>query len=521
VIQSNPILVNKIKTFKEVSLDFLAIESNVFHFDLVNSLEQLYGVSPNTNYPEYLGKKLAHFCITMNEHPCIRYQGSSSLSRDIAQHLHTTITTFKRNNNDWWCYGDDRHSDRERAQILVLDRSFDPLTPLMHEYNYQAMVIDLLDVEDGAIVSYETTTNRGAKVTNRAILNENDELWLEFRHQHIAKVIECIKERMNDIIQNTAGAKLAKKSGADMDITSMAAAVKELPEYQQTTTKLGQHVDVAKQCMNAFGRQGLMNLSRVEQTISTGMDDDGKEVKGAKLYQIVAEALQTPMEKIQKLRLLSIYYVSQKQVPGSADYLQQAFMAARLSPTDIQIIRNFDRILINSTATIPVAAAEEKKGSGGLFSSFFGGTKAVQKIAATAEGEYTDTRHVGLLRGYVEQLIGNTLPQDRFPTMGPTINTNAKAEAKSVRRFNPTARFGRRDGVSYQGGRLIIFIAGGASYAEMKAIYEVMQKESKEIILGSTHLLAPDTYLVDVGSLNVASSPSTLTGVSQGRENLI
>ena len=66
--------------------------------------------------------------------------------------------------------------------------------------------------------------------------------------------------------------------GANLDITTMAAAVKKLPEYTQTMTKLGQHVAIAQQCMNAFSKLGLLNLSLVEQIISTGFDEDGNEV---------------------------------------------------------------------------------------------------------------------------------------------------------------------------------------------------------------------------------------------------
>ena len=75
-----------------------------------------------------------------------------------------------------------------------------------------------------------------------------------------------------------------------------------------------------------------------------------------------------------------------------------------------------------------------------------------------------------------------------------------------MRKFGATSKFGKKDNVQFSGGRYIVFIAGGAGFAELRVAYEIMQKESKEIIVGSTHVANPDSYLVDVGSLH---SPST------------
>jgi syntaxin-binding protein 1 len=501
VIQSNSLLVSKVKTFKEISFDFLSVESSVFHLDLTNSLDMLYGVSADSTFPAMLGRKLVNLCVTLNEHPCIRYQGSSPFSRDIATSLHQGLLAYKRSNPAFWCYGDDKHTDRERAQILILDRSFDPLSPLMHEYTYQAMVNDLLDVTDG-VISYKAMTNKGVEEEKQAILNENDEFWLELRHQHIAKVIEVIKDRMNDIIQNNSGAQLAKQKGGEMNITSMAAAIKQLPEYTQTMTKLGQHVSVAQQCMDAFSRQGLMNLSQIEQTISTGMDEEGKEIKGQKLFQLVSDALRAPLSRDQKVRLLAVYFVAQRNIAGSEEFIRQAFQVARLNNSDQQIVTNFERILACSQA--PAAGAGEEKKPGGVFSSLFGGK--APKHAATPEGEYADTRHVCLLKSHLEQLCEGNLALDKFPAMGPSVATGPKSEAKSVRKFAATSKFGKKDNVPFSGGRVLVFIAGGAAYAELRTAYEIMQAQKKEIVIGSTHLTSPENYLIDVASLHTAST---------------
>ena len=111
-------------------------------------------------------------------------------------------------------------------------------------------------------------------------MNENDELWVELRHEHIAKVIHTLGERVKELSSN-AGAKLAKvraraarsslkrgrdhlelgyhfvqDSGADLSLTDMADAMKKVTsgEYQEMNAKLSKHLNVTQECMDVFGR---------------------------------------------------------------------------------------------------------------------------------------------------------------------------------------------------------------------------------------------------------------------------
>ena len=66
------------------------------------------------------------------------------------------------------------------CELLILDRSFDPVAPAIHEWTYEAMVHDVLEVK-GKVYSYQIETNRGAmeekqvlSLTTIFLRDEND-----------------------------------------------------------------------------------------------------------------------------------------------------------------------------------------------------------------------------------------------------------------------------------------------------------------------------------------------------------
>ena len=88
-------------------------------------------------------------------------------------------------------------ADKAKSVLLLLDRGFDAVSPLLHELTYQAMTYDLLKV-DNDVFEYDVQTpaNDQANSTGqkqKVILDENDELWTELRHQHIGAVTQFVE----------------------------------------------------------------------------------------------------------------------------------------------------------------------------------------------------------------------------------------------------------------------------------------------------------------------------------------
>lgn len=476
-----------------------------------NALTRLYSDPTDPTCPRQIGQKLATLCITLNEYPSIKYQISSPYATEIANTVLDILERFKRTNHNFWSHGDDGHQDRERGILLIVDRSFDPLSPLMHEFTYQAMVNDLLPVRDG-IISIVAEANSGVKLEKKVILNESDEYWVGLRHQHIAAVIDSMKERMSDIITNNPGAALAKKSGADMSITAMAAAVKALPEYRETMAKLSQHVSITQKCMDVFTTNGLLEIHALEEKMSTGEDDDGKQVKPNDLLKLLIDTLIMPDVSQQiKIRLLSIFFLT-RGTTATAEERRRLIQAANLSGPEQQILLNFERGLgatLLSTANSRGGSGASGQSGGGILSMFKGNKSQAKSDSSTPEGQYTESRHKCRLKGILESLMGSegaeALSNDLFASIGPA--GNAAPVAKSARKYAPHTKFAKNANRSmYQSSRYIVFIAGGVSYSELKTAHELMNSSGKEVIIGGTHLINPNIYLRDVASLNSRSS---------------
>jgi len=76
--------------------------------------------------------------------PVVRYEGSSPLCRHIAERLQEKLVTegdfvgrMSRNTPD--------------THLLICDRKEDPITPLLNQWTYQAMVHELIGIKDNRV----------------------------------------------------------------------------------------------------------------------------------------------------------------------------------------------------------------------------------------------------------------------------------------------------------------------------------------------------------------------------------
>ena len=158
--------------------------------------------------------------------------------------------------------------EQRGCDVLILDRSVDPLAALARHWTYEALVRDLLPITDAGLYAYAIETNAGRK-QKEAVLNEQDPLWVELRDAHFASALNALAERAAAF--GAAGAK--SRVDASSTTGSMRRVVENLPRFVEAQAKLSVHTSVAASINAALEERGLSEIGRVEEEIIFGGDE--------------------------------------------------------------------------------------------------------------------------------------------------------------------------------------------------------------------------------------------------------
>ncbi|VDK63439.1 unnamed protein product, partial [Cylicostephanus goldi] len=214
------------------------------------------------------------------------------------------------------------------------DRGFDAITPILHELTLQAMCHDLLDIEND-VYRYET----GGK-NQETILDENDELWLDTRHKHIADVSKEIIAGLKKL----GDTKDASKAVANVkSIKDLSDLIKKMPQHQKELHRFTSQFHLVEDCMHKY-QNGVDKLCKVEQDIATQFDVNGEKVKDP--VRLMAPLLIDPEVKLEdRLRLVLLYVLSQNGV--SDENLEKMLQHANIPMNEKDTITNLSLLGIN------------------------------------------------------------------------------------------------------------------------------------------------------------------------------
>ena len=290
-------LAPRILSFHEINLDFYLFNDNVFHFQKKHILPAFKLADENEKSPviQNLVTELAHrlftVCTCLLEFPHVQYQSESILSQALARRLTEMLKKFYQQLKE-----SGKKFREPRGTLLVLDRGFDLIAPVIHDYFYQAIVHECKEVGDEGEVALDSKS---------AYLNEQDELWTRFRNKHLAEVHATLNEEVSRVAAESKR-KVGKKV-EDMSLQDMAEVIRSMPKYEEMMKKYQIHMELVNKCITDFTKNGLRKLIQLEQDVVSGVDGKGQKVNNTTVVKEISQ-INREVKDVDYLRLLMIYF---------------------------------------------------------------------------------------------------------------------------------------------------------------------------------------------------------------------
>jgi len=175
---------------------------------------------------------------------------------------------------------------------------------------------------------------------------------------------------------------------------------------------------------------------------------------------------------------------------------QKLLAHAQLPPQDGDVIHNLD--LLGARVLKPLK--DVKQSSQPLF--------AKKQAPPPSADDSALSRYDPVVKHMLEDHTRGMLDQTTFPFTKPHLDAaegllgQENISQASLRNSKPTWARTRSTSLEPR-QRVIVFMAGGATYAESRACHEVSRLTSKDVFLATSHMLTPSLFLRQVGDLSV------------------
>lgn len=209
------------------------------------------------------------------------------------------------------------------------------------------------------------------------------------------------------------------------------------------------------------------------------------------MVQLLDDSATVPPDR---LRLIALYLLYRDGlVEGD---IHKLLAHSQLPDSDSQILFNLE--FIGARVTKPVG--ENKPVTPPLF-------PPQRPSSANDTDQVNISRFQPAVKSLLEAYIKGALDSTTFPSLTAAGQTDAQENPalQSLRSTKPSWASsswasGRAGGAAPR-QRIIVYLAGGATYSEARACYEVSQQSNRDVFLATSHMLSPGLFIRQVADL--------------------
>ncbi|ODN73547.1 hypothetical protein L202_08045 [Cryptococcus amylolentus CBS 6039] len=394
--------------------------------------------------------------LSLKKRPIIRWERMSQPGRTLAQAVSGEINSKYRDLFDF------RGTQGPAPLLLILDRRNDPVTPLLSQWTYQAMVHELLGITNGRV----RIPNESKPELRDLILSPaSDPFYSQNLFSNFGDLGASIAEYVSSYQARNAALSGAKSTNRIETVADMKRFVEDYPEFRKLGGNVSKHVSIVGELSRIVERDGLLEVSEVEQSLAS-QDSHAADLKS------VQELISSPkIPPANKLRLAILYALRYQKSP-SAQIPQITSLlttAGHLPPAQARLVYAF----------LNFCGADVRQDDLFMNENFFSRGKSALKGLKGVENVYTQhTPHLGQT---LDLLLKGRLRETSYPFL------EGDEWARSQRPQD-----------------IIIFMLGGTTYEEARTVALLNQRLTSEangpaggtrIILGGSTIHNSNSFL--------------------------
>lgn len=507
-------VVQYLASVKEIPLAFIPKESQFF---LTMGIDKPMQSFFNKQCADLITKNmkrtinsLLNLCIVTGEYPIIRYSEPSPnqielapatiLAKKLAFEFQEVLDNYAREHEDF-----PPPSTRPRSIFLIADRTLDLISPIVHDFHYQAMAYDLVpELDTGTdVYHYKAENEKGEEEEKTTKLLDNlDPDWVDLKHQHIMDASTYLEGKIKEMIAKNP--LLVDRSNVKTT-TDLLSVVAHLKDFDEERRRLILHRKLIDQCFHINNERKLAEYAEIEQNLAGfGFDIDGEKCKHITDSFLVVLASKS-LHVTDKIRYIIIYALYRGGIVETDFSKLLSFIGVETEHEHFShfmlLFRNFNELGFKLIKDEPRNKPFKKEWLHDTvvkdpdvfvtsrFISAVGNilSKLITNPLLLSEEvfPYTKDKPIELLEGEVQEISSGTNSSTslRNPRHKAAWTKNSSSSKKTPRQ------------------RFFYYILGGISYAEVREAYEQSELKKRDVFIGSDGIITPLAFLKSVENL--------------------
>jgi len=428
-----------VRQVQEYFADYFAVVPSLFSLN-ISSLAPLSIRDLSSLDSDRIVDGLTSVLLAIKRRPSIRFQKNS----EVAEHISKLV--LSRMERERELFHQVRRSDTPPL-LLILDRRDDPVTPLLCQWTYQAMVHDLLGITNHR-VSLSADPKAKPEQKEVVLASHQDDFFASNLYTNFGDLGIRVKELVDEY-------QVKHKSSQKIDsIADMQRFVESFPEFKKLAGNVSKHVSLLSEMSRLIEEGNLMAVSQLEQQLACA----GSHSEAVKALTDILNESHVRLEN--KVRLVMLYALRYED-RGSAEL--NSFK---------ETLRNYgaDEASMQNISDL-ISYAGSNKRSGDLFSNknlLVAFKRNIQRELVGVSNVYT--QHKPLVESIMDQLAKNKLKETQYPFLEGA--TREKAQD------------------------VIIFFVGGATYEESLFVDQFNKSSlGVRVVLGGTTIHNSKSFL--------------------------